>query len=61
MGVGYTIEGYQVMKKRLSYRDKELLGHGLTQEEDPRSNRHGSPHRGIITNGASPGRELSVD
>jgi hypothetical protein len=29
----YTIGGYQVMKKWLSYREKELLGRGLTKEE----------------------------
>ncbi|MGH9765034.1 MAG: type ISP restriction/modification enzyme [Blastocatellia bacterium] len=29
----YTIGGYQVMKKWLSYREKELLGRSLTKEE----------------------------
>jgi len=29
----YTIGGYQVIKKWLSYREKELLGRGLTPEE----------------------------
>jgi hypothetical protein len=29
----YTLGGYQVMKKWLSYREKSLLGHGLTLEE----------------------------
>src|SRR6266446_8766376 len=29
----YTIGGYQVMKKWLSYRKKELLGRPLTQHE----------------------------
>jgi hypothetical protein len=29
----YTIGGYQVMKKWLSYREKQLLGRGLTLEE----------------------------
>ncbi len=29
----YTIGGYQVMKKWLSYREKELLGRGLTMDE----------------------------
>jgi hypothetical protein len=29
----YTIGGYQVMKKWLSYREKALLGRGLTMEE----------------------------
>ena len=29
----YTIGGYQVMKKWLSYREQELLGRGLTKEE----------------------------
>jgi len=29
----YTIGGYQVIKKRLSYREKDLLGRGLTKEE----------------------------
>ena len=29
----YTIGGYQVIKKWLSYREKELLGRGLTSEE----------------------------
>jgi len=28
-----TIGGYQVIKKWLSYREKELLGRGLTPEE----------------------------
>ncbi|MHB8909134.1 MAG: type ISP restriction/modification enzyme [Syntrophales bacterium] len=30
---GYTIGGYQVIKKWLSYREKPLLGRGLTSEE----------------------------
>jgi hypothetical protein len=30
---GYTIGGYQVIKKWLSYREKSLLGRGLTPEE----------------------------
>jgi hypothetical protein len=30
---GYTLGGYQVMKKWLSYREKALLGRGLTVEE----------------------------
>jgi hypothetical protein len=30
---GYTLGGYQVMKKWLSYREKTLLGRGLTLEE----------------------------
>ncbi len=30
---GYTIGGYQVIKKWLSYREKPLLGRGLTPEE----------------------------
>jgi hypothetical protein len=30
---GYTIGGYQVMKKWLSYREKPLLGRGLKSEE----------------------------
>jgi hypothetical protein len=29
----YTLGGYQVIKKWLSYREKELLGRGLTKEE----------------------------
>ena len=29
----YTIGGYQVIKKWLSYREKDLLGRGLTKEE----------------------------
>ena len=29
----YTIGGYQVIKKWLSYREKQLLGRGLTQDE----------------------------
>ena len=29
----YTLGGYQVIKKWLSYREKELLGRGLTPEE----------------------------
>jgi hypothetical protein len=29
----YTIGGYQVIKKWLSYREKELLGRGLAPEE----------------------------
>jgi hypothetical protein len=29
----YTIGGYQVMKKWLSYRERELLGRGLSLEE----------------------------
>ena len=29
----YTLGGYQVIKKWLSYREKELLGRGLTREE----------------------------
>ena len=29
----YTIGGYQVIKKWLSYREKPLLGHGLTIAE----------------------------
>ena len=29
----YTIGGYQVMKKWLSYREKPLLGRGLTNDE----------------------------
>jgi hypothetical protein len=29
----YTIGGYQVIKKWLSYREKDLLGRGLTPEE----------------------------
>ena len=29
----YTIGGYQVIKKWLSYREKELLGRALTAEE----------------------------
>ena len=29
----YTIGGYQVIKKWLSYREKPLLGRGLTSEE----------------------------
>ena len=29
----YTIGGYQVIKNWLSYREKELLGRGLTPEE----------------------------
>jgi hypothetical protein len=29
----YTIGGYQVIKKWLSYREKELLGRGLTPDE----------------------------
>lgn len=29
----YTIGGYQVIKKWLSYREKTLLGRGLTREE----------------------------
>ncbi len=29
----YTIGGYQVIKKWLSYREKPLLGRGLTPEE----------------------------
>ena len=30
---GYTIGGYQVIKKWLSYREKAMLGRGLTMEE----------------------------
>jgi hypothetical protein len=30
---GYTIGGYQVIKKWLSYREKPLLGRGLTPDE----------------------------
>ncbi len=29
----YTLGGYQVIKKWLSYREKELLGHGLSMDE----------------------------
>jgi len=29
----YVIGGYQVIKKWLSYRDKEILGRGLSPEE----------------------------
>ena len=29
----YTIGGYQVIKKWLSYREKDLLGRGLSPEE----------------------------
>ncbi|HBC88015.1 MAG TPA: hypothetical protein DCZ94_13775 [Lentisphaeria bacterium] len=29
----YTIGGYQVLKKWLSYREKKLLGHGLIIDE----------------------------
>jgi hypothetical protein len=29
----YTIGGYQVIKKWLSYREKPLLGRGLTSDE----------------------------
>jgi hypothetical protein len=29
----YTIGGYQIIKKWLSYREKPLLGRGLTPEE----------------------------
>jgi hypothetical protein len=30
---GYTIGGYQVMKKWLSYREEDLLGRSLTMDE----------------------------
>ena len=30
---GYTIGGYQVMKKWLSYREEKLLGRSLTMDE----------------------------
>ena len=30
---GYTLGGYQVLKKWLSYREKPLLGRGLTRDE----------------------------
>ena len=30
---GYTLGGYQVMKKWLSYREKALLGRGLTPDD----------------------------
>ena len=30
---GRLLRGYQVMKKWLSYREKKLLGRGLTQDE----------------------------
>ena len=30
---GYTIGGYQVIKKWLSYREKNLLGRALTPDE----------------------------
>jgi hypothetical protein len=30
---GYTLGGYQVMKKWLPYREKNLLGRGLTLDE----------------------------
>ena len=29
----YTIGGYQVMKKRLSYRERDLLGRDLTMDD----------------------------
>ena len=57
----YAIGGYQVMKKRLSYREKDLLGRGLTKEEAREVTDIAPPHRGIITNGASPRRKLSRD
>jgi hypothetical protein len=32
----YTIDGYEVMKKWLSYRERPLLGRDLTPDEAPR-------------------------
>ena len=31
----YAVGGYQVIKKWLSYREQEVLGHALTEETSP--------------------------
>ena len=38
----YTLGGYQVVKKWLSYREKALLGRGLTGEEATEVMEHGA-------------------
>ena len=41
----YTIGGYQVMKKWLSYRERPLLGRDLKVEEAALRQRDDAPHR----------------
>lgn len=41
----YTIGGYQVMKKWLSYRERGILGRDLKPDEGARGDEHGPPHR----------------
>ena len=42
----YTLGGYQVIKKWLSYREKDLLGRSLTRRRGPGGGQYSAPHRG---------------
>ena len=55
----FTIGGYQVIKKWLSYREFALLGRALTPDEAREVSRHGPPHRRADSPQAGAGQKLS--
>jgi hypothetical protein len=54
----YTIGGYQVIKKWLSYCERDILGRGLTMDEARAVTENRTPNRRHSPDGARTGREL---
>ena len=55
----YTIGGYQVIKKWLSYREKKLLGRATDERGSPLRAGDGPPHRRHTSARTGTRRELS--